>query len=85
MRGRVISVYAMAFFGMQPLGGLLVGFVSQRAGVKNTVLAEGLIALLIGAGHLYFLSRRPILNPQAVASNQVEPLPAALAEIPVVE
>ena len=32
MRGRVISFYAMAFFGMQPLGGLVVGALSKWIG-----------------------------------------------------
>jgi MFS family permease len=54
MRGRVISFYAMAFFGMQPLGGLIVGSVSQWIGVQNTVLAEGIIAMLIGVLHVYY-------------------------------
>jgi MFS family permease len=57
MRGRIISFYAMAFFGMQPLGGLLIGWISQWIGVENTVLAEGIIALLIGAMHIRFLYR----------------------------
>lgn len=48
MRGRVISFYAMAFFGMQPLGGLLVGAVSERIGTPNTVLIQGIITLVIG-------------------------------------
>jgi MFS family permease len=48
MRGRVISFYAMAFFGMQPLGGLLIGTLSQWIGTPDTVMAQGLIALLIG-------------------------------------
>lgn len=57
MRGRVISFYAMAFFGMQPLGGLLTGIISQRIGVENTVLIQGVIALLIGVLHVRFLRR----------------------------
>jgi len=48
MRGRVISFYAMAFFGMQPLGGLLIGSLSQRIGTPDTVMTEGIITLLIG-------------------------------------
>lgn len=48
MRGRVISFYAMAFFGMQPLGGLLVGTLSQWIGTPDTVMAQGIITLLIG-------------------------------------
>lgn len=58
MRGRVISFYAMAFFGMQPLGGLLIGTVSEWIGTPNTVLIQGLIALLIGALHFRFLRLR---------------------------
>jgi MFS family permease len=57
MRGRVISFYAMAFFGMQPLGGLIIGFVSKYAGTMNTVLAEGVIAVMIGLLHLQFLRK----------------------------
>jgi len=55
MRGRVISFYAMAFFGMQPLGGLLIGWVSKWIGTMDTMLGEGIIALFIGMLHLRFL------------------------------
>jgi MFS family permease len=58
MRGRVISIYAMAFFGMQPLGGLIIGFISQHIGVENTVLAQGFIAILIGTMHFRYLKKR---------------------------
>jgi len=47
MRGRVISYFAMAYFGMMPLGSLLVGTVSQYIGAPDTILAEGLAALAI--------------------------------------
>jgi MFS family permease len=57
MRGRVISFYAMAFFGMQPLGGLLIGAVSKWAGTTNTLLGEGIMALLIGFLHIFFLRK----------------------------
>ncbi len=60
MRGRVISLYAMAFFGMQPMGGLLVGALSQRIGVQNTMLGQGIIALLIGLLHLRFLRKNKL-------------------------
>lgn len=55
MRGRVISFYAMAFFGMQPLGGLLIGTVSQWIGTPDTVLIQGLVTLLIGGLLLRYL------------------------------
>ncbi len=62
MRGRVISIYAMAFFGMQPLGGLIIGSVSQRIGVQDTILGEGIIALLMGCLHLRFLYKNNLMH-----------------------
>ncbi|GAA4207163.1 MFS transporter [Pedobacter jeongneungensis] len=67
MRGRVISFYAMAFFGMQPLGGLLVGGISQWIGTPDTVLLEGAIALIIGA----FLYRK--LRKEEIKNTVIKP------------
>jgi MFS family permease len=47
MRGRVISYFAMAFFGMQPIGGLLVGTIANYIGAPNTIMAEGIAAIII--------------------------------------
>jgi len=47
MRGRVMSFFALAFFGMLPLGSLLVGAISQRIGAPNTLLCQGAIAIII--------------------------------------
>lgn len=71
MRGRVISIYAMAFFGMQPFGGLLIGSVSQKIGVENTLLAEGIIALLIGLLHVWFLQKHKIKNESSLTEDNM--------------
>jgi len=76
MRGRVISFYAMAFFGMQPLGGLIIGYVSKIIGTKNTMLGEGLIALIIGIVHFIFLRRARLKTKRT----QIIELPAAASE-----
>ncbi len=68
MRGRVISFYAMAFFGMQPLGGLLIGSLSKWIGTPDTMMAEGIFALLIGMLHMRFLRKEKLKKQQ--------PLPA---------
>jgi MFS family permease len=47
MRGRIISFFAMAYFGMLPLGGLIIGALSHYIGTPNTILAEGIAALAI--------------------------------------
>jgi MFS family permease len=56
MRGRVISYFAMAYFGMMPVGSLLIGGVSQYAGAQNTVLGSGVVALIVLAIFWRFLT-----------------------------
>lgn len=67
MRGRVISFYAMAFFGMQPLGGLLIGTLSQWIGTPDTVMIQGLITLLIGFLLFRFLRKAKARKLQEAA------------------
>src|SRR5664280_1010207 len=61
MRGRVLSYLLMAIAGMQPLGGLLTGTVLQYIGVPNTIIAEGIAAVVIAVSFLPFL-RKAILK-----------------------
>ncbi len=49
MRGRVMSFVAMAYFGMLPIGSLLIGYVSQKIGAPNAIFYQGIIALIIVA------------------------------------
>ena len=76
MRGRVISIYAMSFFGMQPFGGLIIGSVSQHIGVENTVMSAGFIALLIGIMHVRYLRKNKQKENDSVVAEElsVEPL-----------
>jgi MFS family permease len=72
MRGRVISYYAMSFFGMQPIGGLLVGAVAHRFGAPVTILCQGIATLLIAAIFFPFLRRDILLKKQRMKLKQVE-------------
>jgi MFS family permease len=72
MRGRVISYFAMAFFGMQPLGGLLIGAVSQYMGAPNTILAEGIAAILIAILFLPFLKREIVSKKDKIRLLELE-------------
>ncbi len=47
MRGRVMSFVAMAYFGMIPLGSLLIGTISQKLGAPLTMFCQGIAALVI--------------------------------------
>jgi len=62
MRGRVISFYALAFFGMQPLGGLLVGTISKYIGPNDTLMGQGIAALILGGIHWRFLHKEKLKN-----------------------
>ena len=61
MRGRVLSYFAMAYFGMLPLGGLLIGTASNYFGAPNTLLSEGILAVIIAFVFLPVL-RKDILK-----------------------
>jgi len=59
-RGRVMSLYTMAFMGMAPFGSLLCGAVANRIGVPLTIICGGIVCL--GSGAL-FATRIPALRP----------------------
>ena len=45
LRGRVMSIFTLAFFGLMPLGAMLAGIVAQRFGEPVAVLAGATITL----------------------------------------
>jgi len=47
MRGRVMGYVVLVFFGMLPLGSLLISTLSQKIGAPATMLCQGIAALLI--------------------------------------
>lgn len=62
MRGRVMSLYAMMFMGMAPIGALLAGALAARIGAPLTVAAGGLVCF---AGALLFARHLPHLRADA--------------------
>lgn len=46
MRGRIVSYYVMAFLGMQPIGGLLIGTLAHFTSAPFTVLVEGISGVI---------------------------------------
>ena len=74
-RGRVMSLYTMAFIGTAPLGSLLLGAAADRVGTAATIAAGG--AVVIGAGAL-FGSRLPLIR------RHVRPIYERLGIIPEV-
>jgi MFS family permease len=74
LRGRVMALFSIAFLGSTPIGGPLVGWISEaidpRAG-----LAIGALASLVTAALAYLWWRRS--TPSVIA---VQPTDVALAE-----
>jgi MFS family permease len=62
LRGRVMSVYAMTFMGMAPLGALLAGTAADVLGAPMAIGIGGGISI---AGGLVFLLRLAELRPEA--------------------
>jgi MFS family permease len=58
-RGRVMSLYTMAFLGTAPLGSLLAGWLAEVIGAPNTVLLGGSCC---AAGSLLFAMQLPRLR-----------------------
>jgi MFS family permease len=48
MRGRVMSLYTTIFLGSSAIGGPIVGWVAERWGTPQTVVATGLVAVAAG-------------------------------------
>jgi len=55
-RGRVMSLFIMAFIGTAPFGSLLAGSLSQKIGVPHTLLISGVCCL---GGAFWFYKQLP--------------------------
>jgi MFS family permease len=62
MRGRVMATFSMAFLGIAPLGSLAVGSIAHIAGVRQTLLACGLLTLLVGLARGHRPGRKTTLK-----------------------
>lgn len=58
-RGRVMSLYALAFTSMVTFGNLLAGSLASRIGAPNTLVLGGIICI---AGSLFFGRQLPALR-----------------------
>ncbi len=58
-RGRIMSLYAMAFMGMSPIGSLSGGSIASHVGAPPTVLLTGITCIIAG---LLFMWKLPSLR-----------------------
>jgi predicted MFS family arabinose efflux permease len=60
-RGRIMSLYTMAFMGTMPLGSLMAGVLAERIGAPNTLLLGGMCCII---GGVVFAGKLKILRKQ---------------------
>lgn len=48
MRGRMMSMFTVTFFGLSPIGSIIGGAVAEIIGAPLTIFASGLICLFVG-------------------------------------
>lgn len=65
IRGRVLSMLTLAFFGLSPIGGLHMGTWAQHVGTARALTAGGVACLLVATYLLLF--RRELRLPVAQA------------------
>jgi len=61
LRGRVLSIYSLAFFGGMPIGAFITGNAAELIGARTTILVSA-IASLAAAGIFYMKSKKLRLN-----------------------
>jgi MFS family permease len=54
MRGRVMSLYSLVFFGFSPFGSLLIGAVAERIPLNLTIALSGVITLALTVVIFFF-------------------------------
>lgn len=72
LRGRIISIYLMVLTLMMPIGSLLISAVSQYIGVQTTVLAQGIIAVIIALYYGRYLKKEKLKKEEQSLLEQQE-------------
>ncbi|HVY68222.1 MAG TPA: MFS transporter, partial [Patescibacteria group bacterium] len=66
MRGRVMSLWTMAFLGSTPIGGPIIGWIGEYAGPRWGLATGGIAAISAAALGAFTLLKKDIV-PQAVS------------------
>lgn len=93
MRGRVMALYMVVFFGGTPLGAPLIGAVGETLGARYALLFGGLVSLVAPLAAGLYLRRRGLRRPTVVRAVEppvppvppVPPLPSLVGDGEVVD
>ena len=84
LRGRVMAIYTLLFFGGTPIGALLIGWIAQTAGPRWSITGGGLATLVCTVGLVLWLGRsaaadREVADAQTAAAANARTAGAAAA------
>lgn len=77
MRGRVMALYSVVFLGSTPIGGPIVGWVTEHFGVRVGFALGGVATLITALAALRVVSRRPAPIHEPLPVGVTEPESAA--------
>jgi MFS family permease len=66
MRGRVMALYALVFLGSTPLGGPLIGWISQEWGARSGLFVGGAASLIAAAAAAWSVRRQRLRSEPTV-------------------
>ena len=68
MRGRVMALYALVFLGSTPIGGPIIGWISQEWGARAGLFVGGALSLVAAGAAAWSVRRqRRRAGPEVVA------------------
>ncbi len=80
-RGRVMSIFSMAFLGVAPFGSLLAGSLGEKIGVPATLFFAGVFCLLVATWLFVQLPKlKREARPVYVAKGLIDEVPAPIPE-----
>jgi MFS family permease len=80
MRGRVLALQAMLFLGSTPIGGPIVGFISEEYGARYAIAVGGVAAL--AAGTWGMAKARAAARAEAAAPEGLNQAPELASQMP---
>ena len=68
MRGRVAALFTVAFLGSTPIGGPIIGLVSQQLGARAGLWVGGIATLAVTVAAMAAIRRHREVRHRVVAS-----------------
>lgn len=81
MRGRVMALYALVFLGSTPIGGPLIGWISQRWGPRAGLFLGGALSLVAVSAAAWSVRRQRVRAEREAYVDSVVTLPRCEPEL----